>query len=487
MTQEKRVYEEIAQLAENGRLPEANAKALALLTENAQDAEALFLLGFVFAKADNYGLAYQVLRRCVEITPNVAIAWHNLGKACYELNQREHAEQCWRRALQLEPTLASSLDGIGLIHLGRSEYDKCIEYCDRALAVDPEQSDTKVNRGMALLAQHRWREGWPGYDANVGETKDRKERTFGPEGKPVRWDGTKGLRMVVRADQGLGDELSFASCLPDLVRDAKSVVLECDRRTAGLFKRSFPGVTVYPTRYDEQVTWPQHHEFDARVLIGELPRFYRNTDADFPGTPYLKASPELRVSFRALLDHLGPRPKIGIAWTGGRPQTYSKRRSMSLDTLLPVLRQDAQFVALEYRTPDGKQKAEGLDPIAQEIEALREKHGIHVHFWPWAVQSYDYDVTMALLAELDLVISVTTTVVHAASALGTPVWCLTPERVMWRYGTPGAPFLWSRAVELWWQRAGDWRMNDLATKTEHWIRDFDSKRPGERSPIRQVA
>lgn len=481
-----REYDEIARLAEDGRLPEATGKALALLNERPQDSQLLFLLGFIFAKADNYGIAYQVLRRCVELAPKEAIAWHNLGKACYELRQHDQAEQCWRRALQLEPKLSSSLDGIGLIYLGRSEYEKCIEFCNRALAIEPDQVDTLVNRGMAYLAQGKWRDGWQGYDANVGKSGDRKERIFGPEGKPKRWDGTKGECIIVRSDQGIGDELSFASCLPDLVRDSAKVVIECDKRTAGIFKRSFPTCDVYGTRYDDTVTWPEGYQFDSRLLIGELPRFYRNADSDFPGTPYLVASPDLRLQFRALLDSMGTRPKIGIAWNGGRANTYTTRRSVTLETLLPILKQDADFVSLEYRTPYGRERAEGKNAIADEVELMRERHGIEVKHWPWATTCDDYDVTLALLAELDLVITVTTTVVHAAGALGKPVWCLVPERVMWRYWRP--QFLWASSVEQWRQKDGEWPIAALAAKLERWLSDFDragSSAGGER--IKQAA
>lgn len=478
MQQADRDHDEIAALAEEGRLPEATGKALALLNEHPQDSRLLFLLGFIFSKAENYGMAYQVLRRCVELAPKEAVAWHNFGKACYELRQHEHAETCWRRALQLDPKLAASLDGLGLIHLSRSEHEQCIEYCDRALAIEPTQVDTLVNRGMACLALGRWREGWQGYDANVGASGDRKQRIFGPTDKPKRWDGGKDQRVVVRSDQGIGDELSFASCLPDLVRDSKHVVIECDRRTLGIFKRSFPTCDVYGTRYDENISWPKNYEFDGHALVGELPRFYRNSDADFPCTPYLIASPELRTQFRALLDSMGKRAKIGIAWNGGRPNTYTSRRSLTLEKLLPVLKQDADFIALEYRTPDGKQKAEGKDALADEVAALRDKHGIDVKYWPWATQCQDYDVTLALLAELDLIITVTTTVVHAAGALGKPVWCLVPDRVMWRYGPK--KFMWASSVELWRQRQGEWPILEMANQLDGWLIDSHGKRDTDR-------
>lgn len=479
MRQKPEVYAEIATLADHDDTrEEATGRVIRLLNDDPLDSQALFLFGYISSKADNHGLAYTAFRRCCELAPNEAIAWHNLGKSCFELNQREHAETAWRRALKLDPKNAATLDAIGLIHLGRSEYQKTIEYCDRALAIEPGQPDSLANRGYAYLALERWREGWEGYDANVGINKDRSERAE-LMGVP-RWDGSKGKRIFVRTDQGIGDEMSFASCLPDLIRDSEAVTIECDRRTLPIFRRSFPQAECYGTRYDKTIAWHAGKEYDGRVLLGELPRFYRNKTEDFPGTPYLVASPELRLQMRALLDARGRRPHIGLAWSGGRPLTNMARRSLSLEALLPILKCDADFISLEYRPIKTPDLALGREPIPLEIEAVRERHGVEVTHWQWAVQNYEYEVTLALLAELDLVISVTTTVVHAAGALGVPVWCLVPEQVMWRYGTKGSKFHWANSVELYRQHGGEWPIGEIAQRLDGWLIDSHSKRDPER-------
>ena len=423
----------------------------------------MFTLAYAFMKSGNYGLAYQMNRRAVELAPHMEVIWHNLGKCAYECLRYEEAEEYWRKAAKLKPNYPLPLDGLGLIHLNKCDYGMAIEYCGRALKIDPENIDSRVNRGMAYLALGRWEDGWNGYNANIGVNKDRKERIYGSE---KRWDGSKGRRVVVYGEQGLGDEISFASCIPDIIRDSSQVVIECDRRLEGLFRRSFQ-VPVFGSRYDAEPDGDIPTDFDARVAVGHLPEFYRKKDEDFPGAPYLTASPEMRTQWRALLDSLGPEPKIGIAWSGGRRHTGQARRSVNLDTLLPILKYPAHWVSLQYQTPSwDKDKILASVEQPEELKPFYKAHGIKINHWPWGTSTYDYDQTAALVKELDLVISVTTAIVDLAGAVGTECWCLVPSKPVWRHlgGRGGSDFPWAKSVSLWRQKGSEWPTHLMAAK-----------------------
>jgi tetratricopeptide (TPR) repeat protein len=413
------------------------------LNENWEDPHALFKLGYVFMKSDSVGLAYQMFKR------GEAAIWHNIGKLYHERQEDERAEEFFRKALKCKPNFANSLEGLAMTSLNKGQYGQCIEYANRALAEDPDAMESRVNRGMAYLALKRWREGWVGYNHNVGRDKNRKDITYG--GEP-RWDGTKGLDVVVYGEQGVGDELSFASCLPDLIRDSKYVTIECDGRLKRLFQRSFPSCVVHGTRYDKaDVPWRQEKKFDARVPLGQLSEFYRLRDADFKGEPYLIPNPQMAMQWRTLLDSLGDRPKIGLTWTGGLPHTGQKRRSVTLDAYGPLFKSfDADWVSLQYKEP--------------EVAAAEEKYGIKIHDWDWGTRVYDYDQTCALISQLDLVISVCTTVVHAAGGLGKECWCLVPAYPMWRYLEKGEWFPWAKSVTMFRQKGREWPIGVLLGK-----------------------
>lgn len=422
----------------------------------------MFLLGFVLMHEDSIGLAYNINKRAAELSPGNAAILHNIGKCYHERQKDNEADEYFRKAIKVQPNFPNSLEGLGMSALNRGDFGQTIDYSNRALAENPDAVDARVNRGMAYLALKRWREGWRDYDANVGRDKNRKELKYGNE---PRWDGTKGLDIICYGEQGLGDEISFASCLPDLIRDSKSVTVECDWRTARMIERSFPTIKVHGTRYKDDRSWVEGTSFDARVAMGALPGFYRLKDQDFPRTPYLKPRPDMALQWRALLNSMGPKPKIGIAWTGGIPKTGQYRRTVTLDTFGPLFKAvDADWISLQYKDPEGIKEAE-------------EKHGVKIHDWDWGTRVKDYDQTVALVSELDLVISVCTAVVDAAGAVGKECWCLVPEIPMWRHLAEGNWYPWAASVRLYRQKRKEWPVHILAGELR---RKFDSSVPEHR-------
>ena len=219
----------------------------------------------------------------------------------------------------------------------------------------------------------------------------------------------------------------FASMLPDLLKDCKSVVFECHKKLHTLFGNSFPGIDIYPTREDEMIMWAANQDglprypFDAKIAIGSLGKFYRPNLEAFPGTPFIKPTIVSESKWAVELNKLGPRPKIGIHWIGGHKRTRVEVRSIKLEQLLPILSQDADFISLQYT------------PCEAEITAFEKAHGIKIHHYPEANYSPNYDDEAGLVSNLDLVITVCTSVVHLAGSMAVPCWVLTPSRPAWRY------------------------------------------------------
>ena len=398
-------------------------------------------------KTEAVGMAYQCLRRAADIFPGEAAIWQNIGKCFHEIQEIEKADEFFRVALKCKPNFHNALEGLSMTHLDRGRFGEAIEYCNRSLAENPDSVESKTNRGMGYLALRRWREGWRDYAVNLGHEKNRRIIQYGEE---VPWDGTKGLSVAVYGEQGIGDEISFASVIPDLVRDSKRVVIECDARLKGLFRRSFPTCEVHGTRYikNPRPEWRDEANVDSSVAMAGLCNFYRNEDKDFPGEPYLVPDPEMALQWRALLKSLGDKPKIGLAWQGGLPHTGRKRRTITLDTLSPLFKYDADWVSLQYVDND-------------DIEKAEEKYGVKIHDWAWGNRFADYDQTVALISELDLVISVCTTVVHAAGGLGKECWCLVPAFPMWRYLAKGSEFPWAKSVSLYRAKGTEWPVHLL--------------------------
>lgn len=429
-------------LRANGRHEECMRICNEVLNEHLDNPEALFLIGHVLLDSGKHGLAHALYMQFLRLKPNIAQAWNNLGRSYNETNKLDEAERCFRRALKIEPKDGVAWSNLGLVHLNRCEPEEAIRTSEKALEINPNFMACRHNLGLAHLLKQNWKDGWENYEASIGSHADRRERVYSDE---PRWDGAKGKCVIAYGEQGLGDEISFASCLPDFIADCSEAVIECDERLKGLLSRSFPNASVYGTRYSEVIDWADRHRLEGRVSFGSLPKHYRNRTEDFPGTPYLVADPERRVQWRALLDSLGPKKKIGISWQGGMNRTGKLRRSVSLEAMLPILRQDATFISLQYKN------------AVDDVRMMEEKFDIKIHHWQRAAEAHNYDETAALVAELDMVVSVTTSVIHLSGALGVPCVVLTPKHPRWFYGLSGDTVPWYKSVQLIRQKkAGDW-------------------------------
>ncbi len=397
---------------------------------------ALVLAANIMIDAERYGAAFTFIQRAAQLAPDESLVWNNMALCYQETEQPQEALKCFIKALSRDPNDILALANVAKLYNNLGEPQKAINCTEKALKLNPRLPEAHYNRGISLLTLGQWQEGWQGYEHNLGKHSGRKERVYGTI---PRWTGDKGLTLIAYGEQGLGDEINFASCIPDLQKE-NDVIIECDKRLENLFRRSF-GCKVYGTRYFKGgLEWPTKYPIDATVAFGSLPGHYRNDLSDFPGTPYLTPDPLRVVMWRALLDSLGPNLKVGLTWTGGIRKTFATLRSMPLKDLEPIWRQDATFISLQYKD------------ASEEVGEIERDYGIKIHHFPHATQTQDMDDQAALTSQLDLVISVDQTAVHMSGALGVPTWVLTPKWPGWRYGLTGDTMPWYKSLKLYRQR-----------------------------------
>jgi tetratricopeptide (TPR) repeat protein len=419
------------------------------------NSNALWNLAYSYMKAEKWGLAYNLLKRARDLNPGEPRIWCNLAAATLSMASSaqddkllDEAESLLHKAIRKAGDRPQPLNHLALISVNRNEPERAIQFAERSLKLDPNQRDIKETLGYALLSMERWKEGFENYDYAINASK---MRMLQPANGEPQWNGEKGGKLFIRGEQGIGDEISYASVVPDAAKD-NEVTLECDKRLEGLFTRSFPNVTVHGTRFHEKRNWTG--EFDYHCLSGSLCKEYRNEG--FPRTPFLVADPERRVQWKALLDTL-PGKKVGIAWGGGLPNTFSARRSFQLDRLLPLLQMPGiSWVSLQYKD------------AAADIEAVKAK-GVTIHHWERAVgKGVDYDETAALVSELDCVVSVCTAAVHLSGALGKKCFVLVPSKPRWWYGRTGRDHAWYESLELY-RQTDKWPVERIQQRLKEYL------------------
>jgi len=381
-------------------------------------------------------IARILYKHCVQCKEEFPEAYNNLGVVSKSLGLREEAIEFLKKSYQYQPNDADIVNNYGANHVAFGMTEKAIEIIEGGLKDHPGHIKMLGNLGMAYLEKGQYDKGFELYSYHDKEDETRF-RTYGKE-KP-QWDGSvgKGKTVVVYGEQGLGDEIMFASVLPDMMKDV-NVIFDCHERLQEIFRQSFPGLSIYGTRNELNLYWPNNHKIDAQIRIGDLAAFYRKNESDFPGTAYLKADADLSARIGERVKALGKRPKIGISWVGGTNSTNLHERKIPIELLKPILRLDAEFISLQYNKETGAllQHAfsEGLPTI---------------HHWQDILN--DYDMTAALLDNLDLVISVPQSVVHLAGAMGVNTWQLCPKRGLWQQGEYGKDALWYKSVKNYWQ------------------------------------
>jgi tetratricopeptide (TPR) repeat protein len=423
-------------------------------------------LGLVLARRGDLANARRHFLRAAFLQPDYYTAYTNAGLAAKDLGLLEEAERDLRRALEIDSApytawlnLGTVLQDAGRLVDARSAIEAAVErapdnpevqaaqstlalregdagraqkIASGALARDPQHAEARLALALAQLAAGNFEEGWRNYEARLRSAGMTVRHLHLPV---WRGEPTKGQSILVWGEQGLGDEIMFGSCLLELLARGVRCTLDCSPRLHALFKRSFPGISLL-----EADAAP----IDGAIGIGSLPSLFRTRRELFPRhNGYLRADPGRQVFWQERLAALGPGRKIGIAWRGGLSHTGRAQRSLRIDQLLPLLRLGGlQWVNLQH------------DDCQAELDRLPES-GIRLANWADALS--DLDETAALITNLDLVVTVCSTVVHLAGALGRPTWVLTPSGAAWRYLAQGSEMPWYPSVLLYRQsESGDW-------------------------------
>ncbi len=389
-------------------------------------------------EARRFSEALEQCEKAISLAPNVAkhraLAANNL----VELYRADEAIAAAGEALALDPDNADALFHRASALMLEMRLTEALADLDRVIGLEPTQSRAPFSKALCCLLMGDYENGWAAYESRVDSLQYRKLSVGGRalDGGHLRapkLGDVAGKRVLVLDEQGVGDTIMFASILPDLVNVAQSVDVVVDPRLKTLLARSLPGARFHG--------WPEHaalvaaNAFDATVLTGSLGHIFRMSESQFPGAAYLKPDAQKVAAWKARIDGAGKR-LVGLSWRGGVPTTRQQIRSIGLaDFASIVARPDFVCVSLQH------------GDVEAEIAAFEREHGLKVWRFPPA-DTNDLDDLAALVAALDLVVTVQNTNVHLSGALGVPCHAIIPAIPEWRYRASGERMPWYESVRM---------------------------------------
>jgi tetratricopeptide (TPR) repeat protein len=421
-----------------GRFEQAEDTAMALKLRRPDDPEVIALLGGILRDRGRPREAIAYCGEAIRLNPKSVVAHINLGAALFDTGEFEGAIVCYRKALELDPASADAQAWLGSTLQVTGRIGPAIQALRKALGARPDDALAHLNFAIALLSVGRYREGWREYEWRwKTDGFQRERRSF----REPLWDGgdLAGKRLLIWTEQGFGDAIQFLRYVPLLAAQGVSVALEIQPALKHLMR----GLDGIETLVERGATLPR---FDCHVPAMSLPNRCGTSFTSIPAfVPYLKAERARIATWRARLAAL-PGFRIGLCWQGSIRHQVNHLRSLELATLAPLLDMPGVSVV-------NLQKGPGREQIAES--------GLGDRLTDWTGEmdppGEAFCDTAALIAGLDLVVTVDTAVAHLAGALGRPVWLLLGSAPDFRWLLTREDSPWYPGLRIFRQeKQGDW-------------------------------
>ncbi|KAF0193035.1 MAG: Flp pilus assembly protein TadD [Gammaproteobacteria bacterium] len=418
-------------------------KALAI---NPAHAHTLNSYGNALCQQGKTADAIAYFESALKLQPGMAEAHCNLGNALKSNGDFAGAIQHYRSALSLKRDYAAAHMNMGTAFKDMGDYSAAYGRFDEAIMIQPDLADAHLNKGIVMLTLGRFADAWKAYESRIQILERRPDhRTM----KKPRWKGEPlaGKRILVHAEQGIGDSMHFVRYLPMLKAMGADVIFECPPGLIDLFTglQGVDQLIVQDTRSAPDV------DFDYHTYLLSLPALFGTTFRTIPNdVPYLHADPA-RIGLwkeKMVPGHLN----VGLAWAGNPRHANNKNRSCSLADF-------ARLCDIPGVTFHSLQKGTGAEQTANPPAGM--------HLIDAANEQLTFADSAALVENLDLVISVDTSVAHLGGAMGKPVWVLLSYVADWRWLLDRSDSPWYPSMRLFRQpEPQDWPGTFAALATE---------------------
>lgn len=392
--------------------------------------------GLALAKLGRFAEGVEVLEAYHKRYPDDADSLLNLA-VCYNRMMRdEDAMAALRHAIAVKPQLQQAWESLVVMLVNDCRREEADVLLKEAIHRFPDNRELRF-----ALMEHKLK------SLDFAGGFDMFEARWGTDyvGTPVvlpterLWDGSpfEG-RLIIRAEQGIGDELLYSGLFADLLARHPDTVIECEPRLLALFGRSFPQATFVAR--DAPLDDPLRATFDRQCIAGDLNRWLRRSPSDCPTrSGWLRPDPDLRDTLRAdYRQRYGNALRVGLSWRSRHPAN-GVAKSLTLEMLRPLLGLPGiRFFSLQY------------GDVGEELDAFAHQHGIEIDRDPRIDPTRDIDGLAARIDAMDLVVSTSNTTVHLAGALGVPTWVMLQRDhgLCWYWAYEGEQVPWYPSVRL---------------------------------------
>ncbi len=423
--------------AQAKRLSEASGICEDVLAAHPDYPASLALLGIIMAMKNDLDRGVELMRKAIGLRPGIPSWYAHLSSMCRNTYQMEEAVSAGQESIRLDPNNADHLVNMSLVFVDVDDRERAVACLLRALGLKHDHADGHLAMAQILLAQKDFYPGWTEYEwRNLTEAG----KATMPPMTSAHWNGMQipTGRLLLVGDQGYGDTIQFARYIGMAAERVHDVILGCSQEMGPLLS-NIPGVAQYCHRWNDV---PGHA---VHCRLSSLPHIFNTTPDTIPAkVPYLFADPARVAVWRQRLDAALPPglKRIGLAWTGRPTHPNDRRRSVRLSRLLPLTRSGpAVFVSLQKPMP------------AADVEIMSAFNGMT----DLSSDLTDFGETAALVENLDLVITVDTSMGHLAGAMGKPVWIMIPKAADWRWMLEREDTPWYPTARLFRQaRPGEW-------------------------------
>jgi tetratricopeptide (TPR) repeat protein len=416
------------------KFDEAAGACMEAIRLNPLYADGYYNLGNAFKSLRNLDEAESAYRRAIELKPAHAEAYSNLGVVLHDQSKLQEAAAAFRKAIEFKPDCFEAYNNLGIAFLDEGDLDTAIELFNKAVRkLDYGEAHWNLAVGSLLKGdfsrgwrEFEWRWKWKDFPSPV--------RNF----SQPQWLGEDvvGRRVLLHAEQGLGDTIQFVRYASQVTARGATVILECPPELFRLLK-DLPGI------HQTIIAGQSLPEFDLQCPLLSLPLAFGTQLESIPcSIPYIPADPQLAQTWIEEIADKSPDLKVGLVWAGSPIHTKNKRRSMELRQFSPLSAvRGVKFYSLQKGAP-AKQLHDS--DVGLKLNDLTHK-------------LTDFADTAAVIANLDLVITVDTAVAHLAGAMGKPVWVLLPFVPDWRWMMDREDSPWYPTMRLFRQKAaGQW-------------------------------